>query len=370
MRLLRHRAGPIAIDFGSYALRVMQLTRGKERTEVLAAACKVYSSPVQQIEHCHGEIVETLRGLLRAEKFIGRRVVSALGERELAAKNIRLPEMPEAELASAVHFEAADRVAKMGEDAEIRFIPAGSVSGGTAPQQEVIVLAAEAGSVRQYLEILAEVGLESAGIDAACCATFRPFERYLRRSEDQNQVNVFVDVGWSSTRIVITRGSQIVFTRSFEVGGAAFDRLVAHDLSLDAAAARKLRMRVAAASSEAGAPDGEIDARSIAAVDAAVRPGWDKLGKEIGLCLRYYAVTFREARPDAVTCVGGESLNTRYLEHLSEVTGLRCSVGYPLRDITRAGGRPALRGAGPKADWTTALGLAMKPLRSTVRKVS
>ena len=80
-------------------------------------------------------------------------------------------------------------------------------------------------------------------------------------------------------------------------------------------------------------------------------------------------MTFHTARPDAVTCVGGESLNTLCLEHLSEVSGLRCRVGSPLLNVTFADALPVYEGRGPMADWTTALGLSMKPDRRYVKKV-
>ncbi len=366
---MRHRAGPIAIDFGSHTLRVMQLGADDRRTEVIAAACRVYPSPARGAAHQPGEIIEALRAILRGQKFVGRQAVSALGERQLLVKNIRLPEMPEAEFASAARFEAGERIAGLGDDAEIRFIPAGFVAADAEPQQEVIVLAAPASVVRRHLELLSEAGLESAGIDAAPSALFRPFERYLDRSEDQEQVNVFVDVGWSGTRIVITRGNRIVFTRWFEMGGATFDRLVASSLSLELAKAGELRRQVAEVRSGGVEHGPRIDPATTENVDKAVRPAWEKLGREISLCLRYYAVTFRGARPDAVTCVGGESLNSLGLEHLSEVIGLHCRVGSPLRNMTFADALPVHEGRGPMADWTTALGLSMKPVRYAVKEV-
>ena len=365
---MRNKAGPIAIDFGSHALRVMQLGGDARRIEVIAAACHVYPSPARGAAHPAGEVVEALRAILRGQKFVGRKTVSALGERQLLVKNIRLPEMPETDLASAAHFEAGDRIKALGDDAEIRFIVAGPVPGDAEPQQELIVLAAPALVLRERIELLTEAGLESEGIDAAPCAMFRPFERYLRRSEDQDQINVFVDVGWSGTRIVVTKGDRIVFTRWFEVGGATFNRLVASSLSLDVAKAGELRRRAAEVRSGTDDHDAEIDATTLKSVDAAVSPAWEKLGKEISLCLRYYAVTFRGARPDAVTCVGGESLNAVHLEHLSEVTGLRCRVGSPLRNMTFVDALPVYEGRGPMADWTTALGLSMKPVRRAVKK--
>ncbi len=383
MSFMRHKAGPIAIDFGSYALRAIQLAGREERTRVLAAACHVYAPREDGRAPSRGEVIEALSTVLREQKFVGRDVVSALSQRELLIKNIRVPEMPQSELASAVRYEAIERIAGLADDAEIRFIPAGSVPGDADAQQEVIILTAPASVVSEHLALLSEVGLDSVGIDAPPCALFRPFERYLRRSEDQDQVNAFVDVGWSGMRIAITRGNRIVFTKSFDIGGEAFNRLVARSLSVDLADAGEIRRQVAAlrvgmdpvlryaqdgnsGGDERGTP---LAPTTVEAVDAAVRAGWEKLGKEIGLCLRYYAVTFRGARMDSITCVGGESLDPQHLEYLSEVTGLSCRRGFPLRNMTFADALPVYEGRGAMVEWTTVVGLSMKSAQRVVEKV-
>jgi len=75
---------------------------------------------------------------------------------------------------------------------------------------------------------------------------------------------------------------------------------VADRLSVDLPKASELRRQDVAARSDGAEPTGEIDATSVEAVNAVVRAGWEQLGKEISLCLRYYAVTFRGHRPDVV----------------------------------------------------------------------
>jgi len=367
--LYRNKASPIAIDFGSYALRVMQFAGRQGRAAVAAAACHVYPPRAPGVAPDRGETVDALRAILREKKFAGKKTISALNDREVLVKSLRLPEMPEAEMASAVRFEAVERIAGLDDDAEIRFLPAGAVPGESGEQKEVIVLAAPAAAVREHLELLSESGLESVAIDALPCAVFRPFEQYLRRQEDAEQVNVFVDVGWSGTRISVTRGDGIAFTKPFEVGGAHFDQLVREDLSIDFAQAGELRRQVVAGRCDHHEPTSLVDPARVEAVDGAVHKGLEQLGKEIGLCLRYYAVTFRGRRPDTITCVGGEALDAPNLEYLSEVTGLPCRAGFPLRNVTCDGAFGEGEARGALADWATVVGLAMKPVGHSAEKV-
>jgi len=244
MGLGRSKTGPIAIDFGSYALRVLQLGNRGGTQCVLDWALHVYPNTGGTPEANRDAAIEALRGILSDKKFSGKQVVTALGQHDLIAKSVRLPEIPESELAAAVQYEAAERIKGLDDGAEIRFIPSGMLAGEADSQQEVLVLAAREPVVRAHLEMLTELGLESVGIDAAPCAVFRPFERYLRRDEDQDQINAFVDIGHASSWIVIARGDRIVLARSVDVGGAAFDRLVGAKLGVGAKEAGALRRRV------------------------------------------------------------------------------------------------------------------------------
>ncbi len=369
MGLGKPKAGPIGIDFGSHALRVLQLAGRGDQKYVLDWALHLYPPHASSAGADRADVIEALRTILKSKKFAGKQVVTALGQRDLAAKSIRLPEIPESELAAAVEYEAAERIKGLDEDSEIRFIPSGTLLGESERQQEVLVLAAKAPVVRDHLDILTELGLESVGIDAAPCAIFRPFERYLRRDEDQDQINAFIDIGQQSSWIVIARGSQIVLARSVDVGGAAFDRLVSAKLTVDANEVGQLRRR---ATGECPSNDCDaspaLDPETLDAIDQAEKPAWEKLGREIGLCIRYFAVTFRGARPNSATCVGGESLNHRGLERLSEATGMACRVGFPLRNM-KCARTPLGSDTESLAAWATCAGLSMKPAMAAAEKV-
>lgn len=368
MRLGTPKIGPIAVDFGTYALRVLQLAGRGDQRHIHEWATHVYPPRDGSAGPDRSDVVAALRGILQSKRFAGKQVVTALGRHDLIAKSIRLPEIPESELAAAVAFEASERIKELEEDAEIRYIPSGTLLGETERQQEVLVLAAKADVVREHLDVLTELGLESVGIDAAPCAVFRPFERYLRRNQDQDQINAFVDIGQASSWIVIARGDRIVLTRSVDVGGAAFDRLVSAKLGVDPKEGRALRHQINARSSLPRSTT-IVDPEMLETIIQAEKPAWEKLGREIGLCIRYFAVTFRGARPNSATCVGGESLGEHGLGHLSEATGMTCRVGFPLRHV-RCERQPLSADANASlAEWATCAGLSMKPVTAAAELV-
>lgn len=306
------KAGPIAIDFGFHAVRMMQMAGAANRFRVAVQDSHVHRTrPRGEALHA-AEMVESVRAMLRRRRFRGKAVVTALPVKDLMVKNIRLPQMPEEEMETAVRFEALDRIAGLDADAEVRFAPAGSLPGRDDGQQEVIVFAARGESVRAHLHMIDALGLESVGIDVPSLAALRPFLRKLRRGQDREHVTALADLGRAGMRFTIARGAQATFTKFFDLAAEKID--------------------------------------------------WDQLGKEIGLCLRYHAVTFRGQRPEQVTCVGGEALDAAALEFLSHAVGTPCRIGRPLL-AAGAQDENMAESQDSGAEWATVTGLAMKTVR-------
>ena len=83
-----------------------------------------------------------------------RRVVVALPREMLHVKNLRMPLIPQHELAAAVRFEAKNIFAFDTDKAHVQILPAGEVRQGLDVRQEIIVLAARPEDVNGYREPL------------------------------------------------------------------------------------------------------------------------------------------------------------------------------------------------------------------------
>jgi len=358
----RRHLKPIGIDFGSCAIRMLQVRPQNDKASIVASGQFVYPADCVDEESRRQATIAAVREMLAPRGFVGRRVVTALPDRDVQVKNLRLPAIPAEELASAVRYEAAERFGFDDAETELRHLIAGNVPGGGRAQQEIVVLAVARHALRRHLELISELGLIAEAVDIVPCALFRPFEQFLRRGADAGEVNAFVDLGCVGTRIVVARGREIIFLKPLEIGAAQFDLLVADRLSVSLPEARALRRRIAAAGEDqAGARDEPVPARMGEQVRQATRPAVEQLGKEIGLCLRYCAVTFRGPRCDSVTCVGGEAHNADLLEQLGDILGIPARKGYPLRYAECDAAFALAEQCTGQAEWATAFGLALRP---------
>jgi len=368
---MRRRVDPIAIDFGTRCVRMLQLAQQRGQTTVIACAERALPPGSRSSADYDHMRMEAVKDMLAEKAFIGRQVITSLGWEETQVRNLRVPNMPEEEIGDVIRYEAGERFGLDPDKAELRFMVAGDVRQGTEMRQEVIVLAAGRPEIDAHLNLLSKLGLQPAAIDAGPCALFRSFERFLRREEDRNSVNAFVEMGYSATRVVVSRGPKIIFFKSIPIGGSRFDELVAEQMDLQLNEAVELRIRLyrqhvceitgQAPDKSQEEPVGESIAR---AVLDALRPALEQLAKEIALCLRYCSVTFRGIRSNEVTVVGGEACNHHILRMLSDQINLPFHVGRPMRNV---GAEPDFDGADRRTgqpEWATVLGLALKPIRN------
>jgi type IV pilus assembly protein PilM len=368
----RGRSGPIGIDFGSRFTRLIQLDmRGGQCT--IAAAAQVEIPPGEHAPEERKRLRDrAVAESLESGAFHGRDIVVSVGWDDLQVRSLRVPNMPEDELFAAVRYEASERFGLDPEAAELRFVPAGEVRQGTEVRQEVIAFGVAREAVETQLERLAEMGLNPVAIDADPCAVFRGFERFLQRDEDVSDVNAFVDLGYGATRVILSRGPEMIFFKSIPIGGRRFDQLVAKQLGLSEIEAAQIRVRlhrqhVAAITghTEELDPEETVGETLRQAVVDALRPALEQLSKEIALCLRYCSVTFRGLRTDAVTVVGGEACNADTLRLLSDQVNVPFHVGKAARHL---GCDAAFHGADRRTglpEWATAIGLALKPVPDT-----
>lgn len=348
--MFRHhsRPGPIAIDIGTAGVKMMQIDASGDRPVVSAATWRGFPANVAATDR-DAFAVEVISDAIKSGGFRGRRAALALAPREFQIKSFRMPQMPREELAAALQFEAEERFGFGAEAGQYRFVCAGEVRHGTELKEELIVFGVRESVVREHLSRLESLNLEPESVEAAPCAMARSFARFLRRDEDAATVNVFLSVGRSATSMVVTRGAEVAFVKVMEGGGARFDEAVAERLGMSAEQANELRRKVMLSTGRRARDAAAADAVPAAVreqVASALQPAVEQLARDVQLCLRYFAVTFRGQKASSLTFVGGEAHDPVLAERFTEIVQVPCLVGDPLRGMTFA---PGVR---LPADWT------------------
>jgi type IV pilus assembly protein PilM len=357
----RVKHGPIGLDLGAGSIKMLQFADQDGGPAVIAAAHYQAPSSKDDPGRRNAALEYTIAEALQRHRFCGRDVVTALSCREFQMKSIRLPRMPPEEKASAIQFEAQDRFDIEADGQQIRHLTAGEVRHGNELKEEIIVFAAMREVVDARVRMLEALKLRPVAIDIAPCAVARSFFRFLRRAEDVKVVNVFLDVGRRGTSIVLTRGLELSFLKMVNIGGEHFNDAVAQALSISQDEAADLRIRIIRQTCSRRTGDQPTVPEEIqAAVTDAVRPLIERISREVQLCLRYFAVTFRGQQPQSLTLVGGEAHAPSLIRTIGEDIDVPCTIGNPLRGITRIGPIGGLDQRSLQPAWAVACGLALR----------
>jgi len=348
-RLLRRRCGPIGVDIGSRTVKLLQFDAERRRVWETAR----WDLPADRAPDGAGvrdaEVIQALRRAREGRGFRGREAVFCISSGDLFVQNIRVPQLSGPELSKVVCAEAAGRLPFASDEAEIRFVEAADVRQGETVRREVILLACHRPALERILHVAEQAGLRPVAIDVQPGALLRCYARQFRRDEDHQQRAMFVNVGASSTTVVIAQGSAAMFVKYIDVGGSHLDQAVARHLKMkldDAAALRRHN-----GDRRADQRDPEVT-RSIA---ESIRPVLDHLVRELSMCIRYYSVTFR-GRPLERIVVGGGEATESLTEWIDARVDARCELGDPLRSYQKP------NSWGRVGQWDVAAGLALRQL--------
>ncbi len=340
LRWLEKSRCPIGLEVGGKTVRALQLARRGEGYRVMSAGCSVLPGELPATGKEREEAVEAaIRQVLGQGEFFGKQVVSCLPAHQVQYKNLRLPRMPHEELSAAVEWEATDRLQLGADQAVVQFFNAGEVRQGDELRQEVILMAAPRTMIEDHARMLLRCGLHPTAIDAVPAALARALTPPADVGPDA-PARLILDVGHSTSKVLVSRQGKVLFFKLIDLGGGKFDQAVATRLGVSAQEAGELRRRLMRQGS-AGEGDqpmfGSSRRESIdRAVQEALRPLYGELATEVGLCLRYYSVTFRGRRPEHLELAGGESCEATLMKVLEEELKVTVQPGSPLHEADLA----------------------------------
>jgi type IV pilus assembly protein PilM len=358
LRLSRPHIQPIGLDIGLDSIKMLQLDvtgDGDARALSVVAAAKhlLPDEARKRPEHRAALAAETLRRMFAQQPFVGRRVVAALPREIVHVKNLRLPRMPSDELPAAVATEARSLFPFDCNEASIQYLPAGEVRQGSELREEVIVVAARRSDVDDFVQQLHGSGVEVDSLDSGITGMFRAFERFVRRSDDRQDVQVLLDIGARQSQVIIAKGREISFYKQVDIGGLHLLDAVSRKLGITIEEAKALRQRLL----DAGEGARRDPVRQ--AVYDATRNVAEELGRELAMCLRYYLVTFRGQRPSRLRLVGGEAADPQLHAIFTAILSVPVEAARPLFSIDTTRMR-AIDRQGAMSQWALALGLSLR----------
>jgi type IV pilus assembly protein PilM len=209
----------VGLDIGSGLIKVVAIDHSKD-----PLLTKVGVAPVLQDAIVEGEIMDpgvvgdAIRSALEAAGLKQKRVVAAVGGRDVIVKKIQVDRMKEADAADVVRWEAQQHVPFDIEGVQLDFQVLDPEGEGV--QMDVLLVAAKRELVDNRAALLTDAGLDPVIVDVDAFALHNAFE--LNYPEAMQGVAAMIHMGHEVTNVNILQEGVPLLTRDLSVGTRKF----------------------------------------------------------------------------------------------------------------------------------------------------
>jgi type IV pilus assembly protein PilM len=313
---LGSRKKTVGLDIGSGLIKLVVIDHGRGEPELThAAITPVLSDAIVEGEVMdHGVVADAIRGLFASAGVKQKRVVVAVGGRDVIIKKIQVDRMKESDAAEVVRWEAQQHVPFDIEGVELDFQILDPDSSGL--QMDVLLVAAKRELVETKVTLLADAGLQTEIVDVDAFALHNAFE--LNYPEAMEGVVSMINIGHEVTNVNILHGGIPLLTRDLSVGTRKFREDLQRERGFSSEDAENLIMGI-----EQGADlESYVQAR----------------GEEIAVGVERAAAFLQSASRDApaierVYASGGGARIPGLAEVLNQRLGMPVEIANPLQRL-------------------------------------
>lgn len=339
----------VGVDIGNDSIRAVELADAAGNNPTVV---RFHEVPLPEGAARSGDVLEVhtvasaLKRLWVDGGFKSRDVVLGMGNQRVLARDLTVPKMPMKQIRESLPFQVQDMLPVPVAEAILDFYP---VSEGVHEGNPVIsglLVAAVKEAVMANITAAQLAGLKPVEVDLIPFALTRV---HMRR-EDASGTVALIDVGATTTNVIIATDGVPQFVRIIPAGGDEITKALVTRLDMTATAAEQAK-------------------RALGVVTVGVapehRPIVEVIHESTGQLLNglrntlYYFVNAREEQSiSRIILTGGGSRLPGFETALGEITRLPVSSddGFDSVKILKAGEKLATAGRG---GMTVALGLAL-----------
>lgn len=220
----------IGLDLGKNNFRAVEMENNKGKITLLKYG--IYENPKINIEGDNKEdlvnYANAVREFFSETGFTTQNVVTALPEHQVFMRVIKMPLMNDKDLDNSIRFEAEQYIPMPLKEVNLSHQKI-DPDLDDKNKINVLLVAAKKSILEKYVEILRMAHLTPKGMEPEALSV----GRILGDSEERPSASIIIDIGVSSSLIIITYRGYVRFTRSIPFGGDILTRSIQQSLGLD-----------------------------------------------------------------------------------------------------------------------------------------
>ncbi len=309
----------VGLDIGSKTIKIVELTREGAKHRLRAAGIVGYkgvSPEYLKDEREFANLAEIIKKLHKEAKIFSKDVVVALPESQVFTRVVSFPFLTDAEISSAVKWEAEQYIPIPASEAVIQYQILEKREDTTPPKVSILLIAVQKGIVEKYAKVVDMAGLSLAVVETELMALVRAL------SQEGEGTSMVIDFGARSTNIAIAENGLLAFSRSIPTAGEAFTRAVSQSLGVEETQAEEYKRAY-------GLSSRQLEGKIRGALDPIFRIVVDEMKKSI----HYYQAEGRGESPKIIVLAGGSAGMPEATVDLAKNMGVEVVVGNPFSKV-------------------------------------
>jgi type IV pilus assembly protein PilM len=308
----------VGLDIGSKTIKIVELENDKKNFRLKASGVVSYKGITPEQTHDDKEIVplaEAIKKLHKEAKINSRDMAIAISEPQVFTRTIKFPLLTDAEIASAVKWEAEQYIPIPINDAIVQHQILERREDKSPGYVNVLLIAVPKTVVERYARAIEMAGFNLSVIETEMMAS-------VRSLAPSDQTILIVNFGARSTNIAVARKGLLSFSRSIPTAGEAFTRAVAQTLGVEEQQAEEYKRTY-------GLSTQQLEGKIRMALDPVFR----MVSEEMKKAIHFYQSEEGGDTPRSAVLSGGTAGMPEVASTLTKLLGLEVVVGNPFSKI-------------------------------------
>ena len=232
----------LGIDIGKYSIKIVELNENDGSVEIINSGIintfndlKLYNLDKISTSQVTASIQDLLLKMnIKPKKT--KKLISSLSGKDVDARQVSILDMPDNELILSLELEAKKHLPLDGTDAIIDYHHLGKDSH-ELDKINLILTTTTKNKIREHAEILKKSGFKPGVFDADSIALSNLYQFSYDLPESGS--DVILDIGHSSTTLIVWGRSSTFFTREIEISGHQIIKALTRDNNIDYESANK-----------------------------------------------------------------------------------------------------------------------------------
>lgn len=298
--------GVIGIDIGSHSIKLCELggSLGKLKVDRFAVLPLSEAAIIEDEIQKFSEVTDTVKELIRITGTKSKNVCIGLYGPNTMTKRMNVPEGSQEEIEDHVMWESEQYITFGADDSKIDFDIIGENEGGG---NEVFVVAAHNELIAAFSDVIKEAKLNAKFVDLNVIALSNVFEEVYRETDGSY---LLLDMGASSTKIVIYKRGAPLFTKELPIGGGLITEEIQRQMAVSYEEAEDLKTTYDSR--------GNLPEEILNIVQTQIELQVSEIKKNVN----FYITAGSTEKVDQCFVTGGNSLTVGMIDSLRQAMGI------------------------------------------------